>query len=443
MPPFQWEKLVGLIAERKVVPVIGQDLLQVATPRGEMPLYRWLAIRAAEQMGLAPPADDAPNPLHAVAMQCRDKPDYDIYATIKSILETESFAPPQALVDLASIDAFSLFVTTTFDPLLEQALKGMGRLSRVYAVNASRARDLPDASYDSGAATVFHLFGQVSNAGDYAVTEDDTLELMVRLQSDATRPQNLFRELVQRDLLFLGNRFPDWLARFFIRSTKRERIWIPAEHMRFVADDCLRDDSDQLAFLRPHIRVYTDGTLASFVSELRRRWDERKALMKAKEATTSASVFEVERGSVFVSYAREDRPAAEKVVKALADAGLDVWFDQSDLHSGDDFARRIEEAIDRCAVFVPLISRSCYDSRRFFFREWYAGISVSKAASEMSRFLMPIVIDDIQLTDEHIPREFRDVHLTTAGEDGPPRKWVDDVREEVRKFRNPSRAGAA
>ena len=59
----------------------------------------------------------------------------------------------------------------------------------------TRTRDLPDATYDSSVASVFHLFGRYSNSPEYAVTEEDTLEFMHLLQSDVKRPQNLFRDL--------------------------------------------------------------------------------------------------------------------------------------------------------------------------------------------------------------------------------------------------------
>ena len=290
--PFAWERLVGLIAERKVVPVIGQDLLQVVTPLGEMPLYRFIALRAAERLGLDPPPADAANPLHAIATQHLDNHGdwLDIYSTVAEIVgETETFDAPPALANLAAIEPLSLFVTTTFDPLLQRALNriryGGDDATRVLAFTPGRTKDLPDATYDTTVATVFHLFGRYSISPEYAVTEEDTLEFMHLLQSDVKRPQNLFRELAQRDLLMIGNSFTDWVGRFFIRLTKQERVWMTATRNRFVADDRVRNDSGLLTFLRqsPYVKVYTDGSPAEFVSELRRRWSERER--KTEERT--------------------------------------------------------------------------------------------------------------------------------------------------------------
>jgi len=174
------------------------------------------------------------------------------------------------------------------------------------------------------------------------------------------------------------------------------------------------------------------------VSELRRRWSERER--KTEERTP----FTIEPGSVFVSYASDDRTRsfAKAIADALSKEGMDVWFDQQDLGSGDDFERKITGAIERCAVFVPVISKAVAEPRRFFFSEWRAAIDVSKKAGWTSRFLMPVVVDDIAYNDENVPREFRQLHWERVGAGGPARKWVEDVREEVRKFHKASRAGA-
>jgi hypothetical protein len=39
--------------------------------------------------------------------------------------------------------------------------------------------------------------------------------------------------------------------------------------------------------------------------------------------------------AVFLSYASDDADAALRICTALRDAGVEVWFDQSELHGGD------------------------------------------------------------------------------------------------------------
>lgn len=93
--------------------------------------------------------------------------------------------------------------------------------------------------------------------------------------------------------------------------------------------------------------------------------------------------------------------------------GVDVWFDQSALESGDDYRLKIEKNIENCSYFVPLISRNTATvSRRFFFKEWNKAIAESAAYPIEYPFIQPILLDDTPLDSPGIPREFRDRHVT-------------------------------
>ena len=39
--------------------------------------------------------------------------------------------------------------------------------------------------------------------------------------------------------------------------------------------------------------------------------------------------------AIFLSYASEDAPAAQRIAEALRAAGIEVWFDKSELRGGD------------------------------------------------------------------------------------------------------------
>ena len=62
--------------------------------------------------------------------------------------------------------------------------------------------------------------------------------------------------------------------------------------------------------------------------------------------------------AVFLSYASEDSAAALRICAALRAAGIEVWFDQSELRGGDAWDRRIRREIRDCALFMPVISRT-------------------------------------------------------------------------------------
>jgi len=57
---------------------------------------------------------------------------------------------------------------------------------------------------------------------------------------------------------------------------------------------------------------------------------------------------------VFLSYASDDAPAAARICAALRAAGLEVWFDQSELRGGDAWDAAIRRQIKTCALFIRL-----------------------------------------------------------------------------------------
>ncbi|MBI4626596.1 MAG: toll/interleukin-1 receptor domain-containing protein [Verrucomicrobia bacterium] len=69
-------------------------------------------------------------------------------------------------------------------------------------------------------------------------------------------------------------------------------------------------------------------------------------------------------GAVFLSYASQDADAARRICAALRAAGVEVWFDQSELRGGDAWDASIRKQIKECALFVPVISASTQARRR-------------------------------------------------------------------------------
>jgi TIR domain len=93
---------------------------------------------------------------------------------------------------------------------------------------------------------------------------------------------------------------------------------------------------------------------ASFVSELLRRWREAPrppGVQKAADVRTPS--FASGPGNVFVSYARENLEAAERLRSQLETiGGADPWFDKRKLTPGDEWERTIPAAIKSCDIFL-------------------------------------------------------------------------------------------
>src|SRR6201993_4044486 len=114
--------------------------------------------------------------------------------------------------------------------------------------------------------------------------------------------------------------------------------------------------------------------------------------------------------AVFLSYASEDAPAAQRIADALRAGGIEVWFDKSELRGGDAWDRQIRKQIHDCALFIPIISaHSQARLEGYFRREWKLAADRTHDMAEEKAFLVPVVIDDTSERVASVPDKFRDV----------------------------------
>ena len=116
---------------------------------------------------------------------------------------------------------------------------------------------------------------------------------------------------------------------------------------------------------------------------------------------------------IFVSYASQDTEAVRRISDALRAAGLEVWFDQSELRGGDAWDTSIRKQIKECALFVPIISASTQAREEGYFRlEWKLAVDRSQLMAAEKTFLVPVVIDDTRESAAMVPAEFKVVQWT-------------------------------
>jgi len=87
-----------------------------------------------------------------------------------------------------------------------------------------------------------------------------------------------------------------------------------------------------------------------------------------------------DNNAVFLSYASQDAEAARRICDALRAAGVEVWFDQSELRGGDAWDAKIRGQIASCALFVPVISANTQARLEGYFRiEWKLAAQLTHA----------------------------------------------------------------
>jgi TIR domain len=133
--------------------------------------------------------------------------------------------------------------------------------------------------------------------------------------------------------------------------------------------------------------------------------------------------------AVFLSYASQDAEAAQHLCNALRAAGIEVWFDQSELRGGDAWDASIRRQIKACALFIPIISRYTHTRDEGYFRlEWKLAVDRSHLIVADRPFLLPVVIDDTSDQEEKVPDRFRDVQWTRLPGGKNAEAFVDRVR---------------
>jgi hypothetical protein len=437
-----WDDLLNFIEERRVIPIVGPELLKVQTETGPRLFYDWMADKLAAKLGVDTARLPQPYTLNDVVcwfLSARGRRE-DTYTRMRSILREANFAAPKALQQLAEITDFDLFVSTTFDSLLENAINAErfagAQSTEVIAYTPNRVADLPSEREQLQRPVVYHLLGRCSASPTYVISDEDMLEFVCALQSEHLTPEKLFYELEHNHLLIIGSNFSNWLARLFLRMAKRRRLSDPRDVGEVLADDHSDGDERLMAFLQQvsvRTRVYSGAE--QFVDELHRRWTARRkpadviALNPAPQRILPPER-EMPDNAVFISYAREDLAAVQRLKGALDAAGVATWFDMERLESGDDYDRKIQKNIARCSYFIPVISAAT--ERRleaYFRREWNYALDRTRNMADDALFILPVAIDATDARNARVPDKFKAVHITQVPGGVPAPEFVQRLRE--------------
>jgi hypothetical protein len=132
--------------------------------------------------------------------------------------------------------------------------------------------------------------------------------------------------------------------------------------------------------------------------------------------------------AVFLSYASQDAESAQRLCNALGAAGIEVWFDQSELRGGDAWDQKIRQQIRDCALFVPIISVHTQARPEGYFRlEWKLAVDRSHLMAAEKAFLVPVVVDATTEPEALVPPQFRDVQWTRIPAGEVPATFVDRI----------------
>jgi hypothetical protein len=440
-----WDDLLDFIENGNVIPVVGEGI--VTFGEHDQNLYAWLATRLAEKLQVS--AETLPEKPTLNDVVCRHLLNGGarniVYSRLQRVLRDEAPTPGAALRDLASISAFNLFLTTTFDSLLEQALNterygGKPMTQRLSFFPEAASKDLPARKAALTRATVYHLLGEVSPSPEYVVWEEDALEFVVALHQQLPVMEKLARDLKEHGLLVLGLNFSDWLVRFFLRITKQSRLSEARANNEVLALGPDRPASERMVMffggVSRNIHVIS-GDPREFVAELARRWREKHPVTAAGDFAPLPEA-EMPSGAIFLSYAREDEDAARRLKAGLERHGCVVWYDRERLKPGGNWHNHLREEVQgRSALFLSVISRTTEGAPAGYFhqeRNWAA--EWQAMFSEGEEFYIPVIIDDSPLATKREPRSFRNVQAVHL----PGGEVTENFGEHLRQLLEKRRA---
>lgn len=240
---------------------------------------------------------------------------------------------------------FPLIITTTGFDFLEEMLSSVRYYSIAYSPNSSNSTKI-----ESSKPTIYHIFGTISDGGQWVYDEDKLLEFLHSLHNADTTSTSLKQYIDSKNcrLLAIGCNLPDWLFRFLwypiksssIDSKQKKGYWISS-----------RENSESFNDFLENIKFYSSNEVNDILSLA---IDE----LHTQESCQTNSE-EVIRYDAFISYASEDKPVAQKIFDILTRQGYSVWFDKDGtgkIEAGSNYMRKIMSGIEHSNHYIPIIT---------------------------------------------------------------------------------------
>lgn len=268
-----------------------------------------------------------------------------------------------SLMSLIRTGMFRFVFTTSFDPLVEIAMKEQFGEVRVMNIYDKSNRDIKHKS-DLEIPTIYYLFGKAmlpekNITKEFVATDNDALKVLKKWQIDMSN-SNLLRYAEDKYLLTLGCTQQDWLFRFIWYTLKGEGGKLSKGYI--AGHDSCESLSRYLKMNKILIDNNAEELTIKILDALNRDED-------AKWETPQRNC------DVFISYSRADSEIASQLYKSLTSQGLKVWYDKKNLggRHGGRFMDILRESIDTSTLFIAILSQSISEQAQeihVYRREW-------------------------------------------------------------------------
>lgn len=262
-----------------------------------------------------------------------------------------------AVVRLIESKSFRVVLTTSPSPIIERIMyKVWGDSLEVLSLSSQDKRDINLSDIIDGdkslmPPTLYYIFGRPdNNNSNYALNDNEKIEKMkIWLGSEA--PENILKYVRIKKLFAYGCKFDDWFFRFLWHAFRDQNnigqgdVALPFDIKNSKEDMRLRD---YLSSYNVHIVDEPELYIACLADRIAASVTEFKGRNKIDSNTLHRHVF--------ISYTHRDYVNAMRIYNRLAEEKIPVWLDHYKLGGGDEFDKEINNGIESCGVFLPILS---------------------------------------------------------------------------------------
>ena len=442
----RWKQFLDEIDEGDVIPVIGPDLLvnpkivtlEDNTERRDN-LHQQIISYIAGQTNVQSRPRTFSQLVYDENYKKMVRDDKKIYNLIHQILtnidqiEDVDIKPSQLLTDLLGTKKFPFVITTSFTPVVENAMREIWGSVNVLNFNNDPQGSSPEKGgdikglSDMKQPTVYYMFGKFCNNSKdtrFVVTDSDMMKFCSSWIKGDRVPKNLTESMKKKYLLILGNNYSDWLFRFVwygLRSTTND-----------MKSDVIVNESAEETF-----RQFLER-LETFFQE-----DPAEVIKRIKEeivartlTTTLQSSYDTD---VFISYSRADKTIAKNLFEKLSKGGFRVWIDDHSIKKATEWEASIETGIKRARLFIPILSKNVELESIIpheYRTEWNIAANISAKMGGRT-FIVPLVENDFDFYNPltKLPKEFLKKNATWYSDENDLDEITDVVFLEISKLK--------